>query len=152
MNQELRLLEFSLLTTGWVQPVLVQRADKIIIDGFHRWRLSQDSKAVKAKYAGKVPCALLDLQPWEAMLLTVRINRAKGSHVAVRMADLVRQVIDQHGIDAKTVAQHIGASKGEVELLYQDSVFKARNLKEAKYSQAWVPRETKIHGPADPTV
>jgi len=144
MNQELRLLEFSILSTGWIQPLLVNRAEMTIIDGFHRWALSKDSKKLQAKYGGEVPCALLDLEPWQAMLLTVRINRAKGSHVAVRMSDLVKEVIDQHSIDAKTVAQHIGATKGEVELLYQDSLFKAKNLGSYRYSKAWVPRETSL--------
>ena len=32
---ELKLLERSLLKTGWVQPILISK-DKIIIDGFHR--------------------------------------------------------------------------------------------------------------------
>lgn len=140
MNQELRLLEFSILETGWIQPLLVSK-DRIIIDGFHRWALSTDSKKIKAKYGGKVPCAVLDLEPWEAMLLTVRINRAKGSHVAVRMSDLIKAVIDDHGIDPKVVAKQIGAKAAEVELLYEDSIFKARNLANHKYSKAWTPYE-----------
>jgi hypothetical protein len=52
---ELRLLERSLLLTGWVQPVLVQRAELTIIDGFHRSRLAQDSERLRERYAGKVP-------------------------------------------------------------------------------------------------
>ena len=138
MNQELRLLEFSILETGWIQPILVSK-DLIIIDGFHRWALSADSKKLQKKYGGEVPCAILDVEPWEAMLLTVRINRAKGSHVAVRMSDLIKAVIDEHGIDPKVVAKHIGAKAAEVELLYEDSIFKARNLANHKYSKAWEP-------------
>ena len=38
---ELKLLELSILKTGWVQPILISR-DKIIIDGFHRWSLSKE--------------------------------------------------------------------------------------------------------------
>ncbi len=39
---ELELLAFSLLKTGWIQPILVNadpaRASRpVIIDGFHRW-------------------------------------------------------------------------------------------------------------------
>ena len=43
---ELRLLERSILKTGWVQPVLANR-DLIIIDGFHRWMLTRESKKLQ---------------------------------------------------------------------------------------------------------
>lgn len=39
MTPELKLLERSLLVTGWVQPVLITPLDTII-DGFHRVQLS----------------------------------------------------------------------------------------------------------------
>jgi len=74
-------------------------------------------------------------------MLTVRINRAKGTHVAVRLAELVQQLIDDHGLLPEEVATGIGADLGEVDLLYQNSIFKARNLAEAPYSRAWYPAE-----------
>jgi ParB-like chromosome segregation protein Spo0J len=45
---ELRLLERSILKTGWVQPVLITQ-DGTIIDGFHRHRLAQDSAKCLAR-------------------------------------------------------------------------------------------------------
>ena len=81
---ELRLLEWSILKNGWVQPVLINKGH-LIIDGFHRWRLSQDSKKLKKKYNGLTPCVVLDINRPEAMLLTIRINRAKGTHTALKM-------------------------------------------------------------------
>ena len=48
------------------------------IDGFHRWTLSLRSERLKGKYNGDVPCCLLNTDLPEAMLMTVRINRAKG--------------------------------------------------------------------------
>lgn len=137
-NAELKLLELSIIETGWVQPVLVSR-DMLIIDGFHRYSLSRDSAALREKYDGKLPCAVLDLSPGEAMMLTVRINRAKGTHVAVRMADLVQQVIDEHGFTREAVAMKIGATLAEVDVLYQNSIFERKDLKNHRYSQAWVP-------------
>lgn len=136
---ELRLLERSILLTGWVQPVLITD-DGTIIDGFHRVTLSQRSKPLMARYGGLVPCAVLDLTRPEAMALTVRINRAKGSHVAVRMAELVKELVHEHGQSQEWVAEQIGATKDEVELLLQESVFKARNLAGAPYSKAWIPK------------
>lgn len=140
-NQELRLLERSILKVGWVQPIIISR-DNMIIDGFHRWRLAQDSAALKAKYGGLLPCARMDVGPDVAMVVTIRMNRAKGTHVAVRMSALVKRLIDEYGWDPQQVAQEIGGTPAEVELLYQDSIFKARRIAEYRYSKAWVPIET----------
>ena len=139
---ELRLLERSLLLTGWVQPILIQRADGIIIDGFHRWRLAQQSAPLVKRYAGKVPCAVLDLTRGQAMMLTIRMNRAKGSHVAVKMSDIVRELIDVHHCDPQEVAIEIGATKDEIDLLYQEGIFKMKRISEHAFSKAWYPKET----------
>ncbi len=147
MNPELKLLEISLLSTGWVQPILIT-TDGTIIDGFHRWMLSKESQALKERYAGMVPCAILDVSPAEAKMLTVRMNRAKGCHVAVRMSELVKSLIDEHGCSPQEVAKEIGATRDEVDLLYQDSLFKARNIEHYRYSKAWVPAEEKKNRPS----
>jgi len=139
---ELRLLETSILENGWVQPLLISR-DDLIIDGFNRWMLARSSKALRAKYAGRVPCAVLDIPEAEAKMLTVRINRAKGTHVAIRLSELVKSVIDEGGIEPDEVARLIGATRAEVDLLYQDDVFKARDIASWSYSKAWVPQEVK---------
>jgi ParB-like nuclease domain len=69
-----------------VQPILVTK-DGTIIDGFHRVRLAIESAALRKHYAGKVPCAVIDLPRDKTMVLTIRMNRAKGrTHVAVRMS------------------------------------------------------------------
>ena len=139
---ELKLLEFSILRSGWVQPIIIN-GNQLIIDGFHRWSLSKDSNALKAKYKGQVPCVVMDISDPEAMLLTVRINRAKGSHAAVRMSDLVQELITTYGYTMVQVAEGIGAAPGEVDLLLERDVFKAKNLASAPYSEAWVPRESR---------
>lgn len=140
---ELKLLERSILSQGWIQPILINR-NGMVIDGFHRWMLSKDSKLLKEKYAGSVPCAVLNVDDAQARILTVRMNRAKGSHVALRMADLVKSLVDDAGMSIADVAKEIGGTKQEVELLYQNDIFKARNLKDYKYSQAWVPGEDRF--------
>jgi ParB-like chromosome segregation protein Spo0J len=139
---ELRLLERSILKCGWIQPVIVN-PDGLVIDGFHRWRLSQDSAALKERYGGKLPVVVMNLSKPEAMLLTIRINRAKGSHVAVQMSEIVKELVDTHNYDRRQIADNIGATMDEIDLLYQDGVFKMKNIKDYKYSKAWYPRETK---------
>ena len=141
-NTELRLLERSILKTGWTQPILISR-DDIIIDGFHRWRLAQDSPALVKRYGGKVPCARLDVGPDEAMLLTIRMNRAKGTAAAFRMSAVIKRLIDEFGRDPQELAIESGGTIAEIDLLYQDSIFKARHIAEYQYSKAWEPIEVK---------
>jgi hypothetical protein len=141
-NPELQLLETSILTNGWIQPILITPAGTII-DGFHRWMLSRESKELNRKYGGLVPCAVMDIPEFDAKMLTVRINRAKGEHGALSMSELVQSLIDQDGIDPDEVARQIGAARSEVDLLYQNNVFKQRNLADYRYSRAWYPVEVK---------
>lgn len=137
---ELKLLELSIMAQGWIQPILVT-ADGIVIDGFHRWRLSLESKTLLERYAGLVPCAVLSIPEDEAIALTVRINRAKGTHAAVRMSDLVKRLLDEFSWSRERVGKEIGANVDEVDLLHQDGVFKAKKIEGYRYSKAWIPKE-----------
>lgn len=139
-QRELALLEHSLLSTGWIQPILVN-TEGLVIDGFHRWRLSQDSVKVKARYGGRVPVAVLDVDRPNAMLLTIRINRAKGTHVALDMSAIVRELLEDHAYDPADVAREMGASLDEVRLLGQKGVFAVRDIPKHKYSRAWYPAD-----------
>jgi ParB-like chromosome segregation protein Spo0J len=142
LNKELSLLELSILTNGWIQPILINK-DNTIIDGFHRSFLSRSSKLLKEKYNSKVPCVVMDLSEAERMLLTIRINRAKGNHVAFKMHEIIQTLIDKHKISKEYIQKSIGATKQEVELLYKDGVFDALNIKEHKYSKAWKSPKTR---------
>lgn len=139
LRHEFKLLEHSLLKNGWIQPILVTQ-DNVIIDGFHRVTLAKTSKKVKALSGGKVPCTVLQLSEPERMLLTVRINRAKGVHASVKMAELIKIVVHEYEYTIDEVKEAIGATKDEVELLLQDNVFKALKIEAHKYSEAWVPK------------
>lgn len=141
---ELRLLEHSIMTTGWMQPILVAREDRTIIDGFHRWLICRESKALNERYGGKLPVVFLDLDRREAMLLTVRINRAKGQHAATEMSTLIHSLHHDYGLTQEEIMAGIGASKKEVELLLMDGVFKARKIAEHVYSKAWYPVEAEV--------
>lgn len=153
---EMRLLELSLLKNGWIQPILVSRTPPsepggaavgfTIIDGFHRSVLARTSQKVRELTGGRVPCAVLEISEAERMLLTVRINRAKGSHAAVKMHELVERLVGEHGLSREYVAESIGATPAEVDLLLQESVFKALKIDEHEYSKAWTPRPTTRKG------
>jgi ParB-like chromosome segregation protein Spo0J len=137
-NQELRLLEHSILLSGWIQPLLITQ-DYEIIDGFHRWTLTKMSKELNALTEGKVPCCVMTLTEPERMMLTIRINRAKGNHIAVKMHEVITKLVEQYGISLSEIGKNIGANKDEVELLCMDGVFKKLDIQNHKYSKAWVP-------------
>jgi ParB-like chromosome segregation protein Spo0J len=141
LTPEMRLLERSILKTGWVQPVLITKAG-VIIDGFHRVTLSRISEPLRKTYKGMVPCAVMDIDRPTAMILTIRMNRAKGSHMALRMSEIVTELVAKHNLDPQQVAAEIGAEANEIELLLQQDVFKAKKIADWKYSKAWVPEES----------
>jgi hypothetical protein len=141
MNAEMNLIEKSILRTGWIQPILVN-TNKTIIDGFHRWTLSRLSSQLREKYHGKVPCAVLDVSDAEAMVITVRINRAKGTHLAFRMSEYVRELVEKHKYPMDELAVAIGATFEEVQLLMKSDVFEHKDIQNWAYSEAWFPAES----------
>ena len=139
--KEMELLKLSILKNGWIQPILVTH-EYVIIDGFHRASLAKADKKVNALTGGKVPVVIMELNEPERMLLTIRINRAKGSHIAIKMSDLIKKVVNDYGMPIDEICRQIGATKDEVELLLMDDVFKKFDItKETKYSRAWVPNK-----------
>jgi ParB-like chromosome segregation protein Spo0J len=138
LNQEMKLLAFSLIKNGWIQPILATHNGEII-DGYHRFWLSCNNPEVRNLTAGLVPVAFLNLSEPERMLLTVRINRAKGSHIAVKMHDLIETLVKDYGMSIDTICKEIGANKDEIELLLMENVFKKFDTKNYKYSKAWIP-------------
>ena len=140
-SDEMNLLKFSIKKNGWIQPILITQ-DNVIIDGFHRSTLAKMDKSICID--GKVPCVVMHLSEPERMLLTIRINRAKGSHVAVKMHDIIHTLVNDYGMSIETICRGIGARKEEIELLLMDNVFQKKNINEAtQYSKAWVPQSTK---------
>jgi hypothetical protein len=55
-------------------------------------------------------------------------------------------MIDVHHCDPQEVAIEIGATKDEVDLLYQDGVFKMKNIENWRYSKSWYPKEVPAKG------
>jgi ParB-like nuclease domain len=131
VSKEMELLKLSILQSGWIQPVLIS-PDGLIIDGFHRCTIARIENWL-------VPCCVLDLDEKERMLLTVRINRAKGTHVALRMSDLVQKLIAL-GCAESYIAEQIGATEKEIEILKKGDIFKNIDLSNWQYSTAWLPK------------
>jgi hypothetical protein len=135
---ELKLLEHSILESGWIFPIVIS-SSLIIIDGFHRWRLSQDSRAMQERWFEEVPTVMIECSDAEAMMITIRMNRAKGTHVAVRMSSVIQSLVIDHGLTVEEIGKGIGAKKDEVLLLMDGDIFKHRKLDKYQYSKAWIP-------------
>lgn len=139
-SPELKLLKFSILKTGWMQPILTD-IEGCIIDGFHRYMLSHTDVDMIKKFGQLVPCCRLTLTEPERMLLTIRINRAKGTHQAVKMHEIITILHHTHHYPIVDIAEEIGATKAEIELLLKENVFKALDIENYQYSKSWEPNK-----------
>ena len=140
LSQEFKILALNIVRFGWIQPILINK-NNIIIDGFHRWKLAQDSEELYKKYSGRVPCVVMDLEDREAMLITIRMNRAKGVHEASSMAKIAKKLIEDFGMTPNNLRKELGMSAREVELLLSDTVFEIKDIENWQYSKAWYPYE-----------
>jgi ParB-like chromosome segregation protein Spo0J len=140
---ELALLLTSLLEDGWTQPIvtLPEGDDGCfqIVDGFHRWTLSADPR-VAALTGGMVPTVQVLLDPVHRMMSTIRHNRARGTHAVLRMAEIVRGMMDD-GVPQREIQKRLGMEREEVLRLVNRAGMPAQVTKgrAGALSKAWVP-------------
>jgi ParB-like chromosome segregation protein Spo0J len=140
LKQEMQLLLHSILRNGWLQPIIINK-DKTIIDGYHRASLVKTNKKLYQLTDGHIPIVQLNLDEVECKLLTIRINRAKGTHTAYKMHEVIKELYTEHHLSINTIAKEIGANKEEIELLIHDNIFQKEQFNdESLYSQAWIPK------------
>lgn len=137
---ELRLLKLSILEDGWTQPI-VARSSGEIVDGFHRWTLASTDAEVRALTGGLVPVVLLrdEADAGHQVMSTVRHNRARGNHHVLKMADLVRDLIDNQGLSWEDVMQRLGMEHEEVDRLYDRAGMPVRGNSGAGFNKGWKP-------------
>ena len=148
---EMKLLKESIMTDGWLFPIVVFNKDihiegltdnanldkYTIIDGFHRFTITKDSEIFE-KTKGKIPCVVLN--PVNPLATTVRLNRAKGTHAVLKMADIVQKEIKE-GKPMQQIMEEFGMEKEEViRLANRVGVHKTKIVNDAKWSKAWTPK------------
>lgn len=148
LKPDLALLRTSMIDAGWLGPIVVRAEDSSIIDGFHRWLVAQDPKFVK-KYGSEVPCVFVDVDEIDAMVLHVRMNRARGQIVAKLFSNLIRSINRSGKYDLGELSLALMMTHEELQLMLDGSLIKKRNIKEHVYSKAWIPVEAP---PADQIV
>lgn len=134
---ELELLKTSILEDGWTQPIVVL-PDFTIVDGFHRWTVSADP-AVRALTDGLVPVVTIDADPCHRMMSTVRHNRARGTHAVLRMAEIVRAMVEA-GMPGAEICERLGMEDEELERLLDRSGMTVRGAGGRQtFGRAWAP-------------
>lgn len=135
---EMELLATSIVEDGWTQPIVI-RSNGEIVDGFHRWTVSGRDD-VRALTDGLVPVVVLadDVSADHQRMSTIRHNRARGTHHVLRMAEIVRDLIDDKGVPREEVARRLQMEEEEVERLYDARGMNERGAGEG-FNAGWVP-------------
>ena len=150
MSPEMKLLKLSLKLQGWIQPILVshdpedQERQFEVIDGYHRFTLCKTDPEVNSLTQGLVPVVVLELTRAQRMMLTIRINRAKGNHMAIKMHEIVASLHNEHGVSIQDICTGIGADKHEVETLLMENIFQKKDVANVPFSKAWIPAKRRI--------
>ena len=135
---ERELIVLSILEDGWTQPIVIL-PDNEIVDGFHRWKFSQDDKRLVDRYHGFVPVTRIVVDRVHQQMSTIRHNRARGTHAILRMADIVTGMLKE-GVSKKQIEKGLGMDEEEITRLAT-----ALGMPElgstANFSPAWKPGE-----------
>lgn len=111
-EENLKLLEQSIMTNGWTLPIVV-RPDFTIIDGFHRWTVS-GREPLRTKLGGKVPVVIVDHKDHDEDIYgTITHNRARGTHLLEPMKKIVKELID-NGKSVSEISKQLGMKPEEV--------------------------------------
>jgi len=138
---ERRLLQKSLETDGFTQPVVVheQRDQQYeIIDGFHRHQLANSKSKLKKQLKGYLPIAVIQQGNEDVtsrIASTIRHNRARGRHQINAMSEIVRELTQLGWADAK-ISEELGMDADEVLRLRQINGLQEL-FADRQFSQAW---------------
>lgn len=111
-EDNLKLLQQSILTNGWTLPIVV-RPDYTIIDGFHRWTIS-GREPLKTMLDGKVPVVKVEhADSADDIYGTITHNRARGTHLLEPMKAIVKKLLDE-GKTTEEIGKQLGMKPEEV--------------------------------------
>jgi hypothetical protein len=147
---EFNLLTKSVLEDGWLFPICVLSKDihvegltenelknrYTIIDGFHRYKNSERPELYK-RTDGFVPCVLPTGD--DHIATTVRMNRIKGTHTVIGMAEIVG-ILLKEGRTVEYIMKTYGMESEEVfRLANRVGIPKSDIITSGEWSKAWKP-------------
>ena len=139
---EMKLLEHSILSDGYTQPIVVHQhaSGYEVVDGFHRNRIGKESKKIGKRLGGYLPVTLIQSSRedrGDRIAATIRHNRARGKHRVDAMSDIVVELKRRNWSDEK-IGNELGMDQDEVLRLCQVSGL-AEMFADKDFSQAWEP-------------
>lgn len=141
LRPEKMLLRVSMIEYGWLQPIVVKLSDNTIIDGYQRYLLSIDDEKFSKKYGKTIPVIFKDVDEIGAIIMHIRLNRARGSVNAYALSRAVKRLIASGRYDGNDLSNLFLMRDDEIDLLLSDGLLKKKNWQKYEYSRAWVPIE-----------
>lgn len=137
---EMELLEISIMNDGYTQPVVTfPNGDKIeVVDGFHRTRVSKESKVVRQRVLGYTPTVIIRKEQSnknDRIASTIRHNRARGKHQVDAMSEIVLELKNRNWKNER-IARELGMDEEEILRLCQITGLQDI-FKDDDFSKSW---------------
>lgn len=131
---EMELLEHSIKSDGYTQPIVVWQTDKgfEVVDGFHRHLVG------KKMGLSHLPLVVINSERADRsdrIASTIRHNRARGKHKVDNMSEIVVELSKRNWTDEK-IAKELGMDADEVLRLKQVSGI-AELFADKEFSKSW---------------
>lgn len=137
---EMELLEISIMNDGYTQPVVTfPNNGKIeVVDGFHRTRVSKESKVVRERVLGYTPTVIIRKEQSnknDRIASTIRHNRARGKHQVDAMSEIVLELKNRNWKNER-IARELGMDEEEILRLCQITGLQDI-FKDDDFSKSW---------------
>ncbi len=137
---EMELLEISIMNDGYTQPVVTfPNGDKSeVVDGFHRTRVSKESKIVRERVKGYTPTVIIrkaQSNKSDRIASTIRHNRARGKHQVDAMSEIILELKNRNWKNER-IAKELGMDEEEILRLCQITGL-SDIFKDGDFSKSW---------------
>jgi hypothetical protein len=137
---EMELLEISIMNDGYTQPVVTfPKDDKVeVVDGFHRTRVSKESKIVRERVKGYTPTVIIRKEQTDKndrIASTIRHNRARGKHQVDAMSEIILELKNRNWKNER-IARELGMDEEEILRLCQITGLQEL-FKDDDFSKSW---------------
>jgi hypothetical protein len=138
---EMQLLEISIMNDGYTQPVVTFPKDKSVVevvDGFHRTRVSKESKIVRQRVYGFTPTVIIRKEQSDKndrIASTIRHNRARGKHQIDAMSEIILELKNRNWKNER-IARELGMDEDEILRLCQITGLQDI-FKDDDFSKSW---------------
>jgi ParB-like chromosome segregation protein Spo0J len=138
---EMELLEISIMNDGYTQPVVTFPKENNmveVVDGFHRTRVSKESKIVRERVLGYTPTVIIRKEQQgknDRIASTIRHNRARGKHQIDAMSEIILELKNRNWKNER-IARELGMDEEEILRLCQITGLQDI-FKDDDFSKSW---------------